>query len=143
MKNNPNKVFDTLSKASHYTLWLDFKHRKKHLNFVVCKTKSGSYSVYEEDNAKQRNEEVVIPLGNLLESISYEEISEIAMDHNPLYCWQEIRGFFSCTDSEILRFVLDQNISLEQFIRFELASREYDKNGKWVGYEKAKEIWLE
>jgi len=28
-------------------------------------------------------------------------------------------------------------------IRYELAARGYDKDHKWVGFEKAEEVWLE
>jgi hypothetical protein len=49
---------------------------------------------------------------------------------------------FSVADGETLRFILSAKILLERFIRHELASRGHNENMKWVGFEKAGEIWL-
>ena len=46
-------------------------------------------------------------------------------------------------DGEILRFILKYKMPIERFIRYELASRGYDENHQWVGFEKAKAIWLQ
>ncbi len=64
------------------------------------------------------------------------------MDEDPLHHFEEIRGMFSVMDGEILRFILEAKIPLEKFIRYELASRGFDKDHKWVGFEKVEEIWL-
>ena len=45
-------------------------------------------------------------------------------------------------DGALLCFVLHTKLPLEKLIRYELASRGYDQNMNWVGFEKAKEIWL-
>ena len=61
---------------------------------------------------------------------------------DPLNHWEEIRGIYSIMDGELLRYILQSKIPLEKFIRFELASRGYDKDYRWCGFEKAEEIWL-
>jgi hypothetical protein len=46
-------------------------------------------------------------------------------------------------DGKILRYILYAKIPLEKLIRFELAGRGFDENHRWVGFEKAHEIWLQ
>ena len=74
--------------------------------------------------------------------MKYRHIKQIRMDDNPLSHWEELTGMFSVAHGEILRFILSAKIPLEKFIRYELASRGYDKDFKWVGFEKAEAIWL-
>jgi hypothetical protein len=50
---------------------------------------------------------------------------------------------FSIANGELLRFILAYNIPLEKLIRYSLSARGYDKNQHWVGFNKAKEIWLQ
>ncbi len=63
-----------------------------------------------------------------------------------LYCklphWETITGMFSVADGEILRYLLYAKIPIEMFVRHELASRGYDKNHRWCGFDKAEKIWL-
>jgi len=49
----------------------------------------------------------------------------------------------STVDGEILRFILDTKIPLNNLIRHELALRGFDKNHRWCGFDKAREIWLD
>lgn len=49
---------------------------------------------------------------------------------------------FSIQDNELLMFMLNYNIPLELFIRYELASRGIDKDNRWIGFDKAEEVWL-
>ena len=74
--------------------------------------------------------------------INFEQISHIRMDEAPLLFWEEIAGMFSVVGGEFLRFILHTKIPLEKLIRYELATRGYDKNTQWVGFDKAKKIWL-
>ncbi|MFC4634637.1 hypothetical protein ACFO3O_12000 [Dokdonia ponticola] len=39
--------------------------------------------------------------------------------------------------------ILAYDIPLEKLIRYSLSARGYDKDHKWVGFNKAKDIWLE
>ncbi len=143
MDNNRNKVFDTFSKASHYALWLDFKYRADYVNFVVCKIGEECFIVCEHEKAKQQNLNIIIPLAHILKDISDQDISTIAKDTEPLSFWENIRGTFSILDNEVLMFVLDYNIPLELFIRYELACRGVDKDNRWIGFDKAENVWLE
>ena len=74
--------------------------------------------------------------------MSYKHIASIRMDEDPLKHWEEIRGMVSVIKGELLRFILEKNIPLNKLIRYELACRGYDKDHKWCGFEKAKEVWL-
>ena len=75
--------------------------------------------------------------------MAYIDIQHIRMDNDPLPHWEEIAGMISVAHGETLRFILSANIPLERFIRYELASRGYDKDFRWVGFEKAGKIWLQ
>ncbi len=70
-------------------------------------------------------------------------IAEIFADRNPLWFWEELKGLFQTTSGELLRFVLAYQIPLKKLIRYDLACRGYDNHMRWVGFDKAKEIWLE
>lgn len=138
-----NKVFDTFSKASHYALWLDVKHRADNVNFVVCKLREECFIVYEHEKAKEQNLDIIVPLAHILKDISYQDISTIAKDAEPLSFWESIRGMFSIQNNELLMFMLEYNIPFELFIRYELACRGIDKHNRWIGFDKAEKVWLE
>ncbi|WP_299213512.1 hypothetical protein [uncultured Dokdonia sp.] len=76
-------------------------------------------------------------------SLSYDRIAEIFADRNPLWFWEELRGMFATASGELLRFILAYDIPLEKLNRYNLSARGYDKEMKWVGFNKAKEVWLE
>ena len=67
----------------------------------------------------------------------------IFADRNPLWFWEELKGMFSTANGELLRYILAYDIPLEKLIRYSLSARGYDKEMQWVGFNKAKEIWLE
>jgi len=64
------------------------------------------------------------------------------MDRDPLRHWEEIRGMVTVIEGELLRFILEKKIPIDKLIRYELAVRGYDKDHKWCGFDKAKEVWL-
>jgi hypothetical protein len=74
--------------------------------------------------------------------MSYDEIRHIRMDKEPLPHLEALMSHFSTMDGEILRYILYAKIPLEKLIRFELADRGFDENHRWIGFEKANEIWL-
>ncbi len=74
--------------------------------------------------------------------MTYEHIVTIGMDRDPLRHWEEIRGMFTTMEGDLLRFIIEKKIPWEKIIRYELACRRHDKDHKWCGFEKAKEIWL-
>lgn len=85
---------------------------------------------------------VIHPLFGDYVDMDYDHIDSIAQDDDPLSHWSELRGAFTTMDGELLRFILQMKIPLEKFIRQELAARGHDENHDWVGFEKAREIWL-
>ena len=73
--------------------------------------------------------------------MDYKHIQQIRTEYDPHNHWEEIVGMFSVAHGETLRYILFANVPLERFIRYELASRGYDKDFKWVGFENAKTVW--
>ena len=71
----------------------------------------------------------------------YDQIESIFTDSDPLRHWNEIKGMVSVTDHHVLRFILQMNIPIDKFIRYELESCGLDESGEWVGFEEAKKIW--
>jgi hypothetical protein len=53
---------------------------------------------------------------------------------------QEQIGFMNLADSDILAMAARGEIDLNQIAKQKLAGRGQDKNGQWVGFEKAEEI---
>jgi len=92
--------------------------------------------------ARQRGE-TFETLPDSYTSLSYDRIAEIFADHNPLWFWEELKGTLATLNGELLRFIIAYDIPLEKLIRYSLSARGYDKEMKWVGFDKAKEIWLE
>lgn len=134
------KAYPSRQKAIDSALWLTFKFRKEKKVFgVKWLRKTNEHQVVELENRKQRS---LLRFSESYRQIHYLEISEICKDIDPLPHWEDLRGMFSSADGELLRFILEYNVPLEKFIRFELASRGHDKNSQWVGFEKAYEIWL-
>ena len=140
MENNYLKPFASRQKAVDSALWLTFKYRMAERVFgVKWLRKTNEHQVVELENRK-RHSLLNFP-GNYMH-LHYPEISDIYLDKDPLPNWEELRGMLTTTDGEVLRFILEYKIQLEKFIRFELATRGYDQNEQWVGFEKAYEIWL-
>lgn len=134
------KPFDSRQKAVDSALWLTFKYRMERKIFgVKWLRKTNQHQVIELENRKRRS--LLNFPGNYLHQ-HYLQISDIFMDKNLLPHWEELRGMLATTDGEVIRFILANQLPIEKFIRFELASRGYDQNEQWVGFEKAYEIWL-
>ena len=120
--------------------WMTFKYRQQNRMYgVEYIRKTKEYRVVELEN-KRRPKLRDFPFD--YSRMHYEQISSVSMDKNPLAHWEKIRGMISTADGEILRFILEYNVPLEKFIRFELASRGHDQFHEWVGFEKAFEVWL-
>ena len=141
-KNSEFTVFEDKQKAIHLCIWENFVHRAINTKFCVVTHPDNKWAVCEESFAQDMEFlQEVIP--NDYTSLSYDVISHIRMDTNPLLVWEEVFGIFSVADGNILRFILHSNIPIEKLIRYELACRGHDKNTNWVGFDKAKEIWLD
>lgn len=132
--------FPSKAKAIDLAIWQNNNHRFNDTYGVVLSSK-GDYMVLEADHPSFENSEFEkIPAD--YSKMKYKDIAQIAMDDDPLPHWEEIRGMVSTVHGETLRFILKTNIPFEKFIRYELASRGYDENFKWVGFDNAEEIWL-
>jgi hypothetical protein len=140
MENNYLKPFASRQKAVDSALWLTFKYRMVGRVFgVQWLRKTNQHQVIELENRK-RHSLLKFPINYA--HLHYLQISDVCMDKDPLPHWEELRGMLTVTDGEVLRYILSHKIPIEKFIRFELASRGYDQNEQWVGFEKAYEIWL-
>ena len=82
----------------------------------------------------------ICPLKDYSE-FSYKKLDTIRQEEEPFPHWERIIGMISVVDGEILRFILETKIPLDRIIRHELALRGFDKNHRWCGFNKAREIW--
>lgn len=135
--------YDNQQKAFDRALWLNFTHRFSREVYGVIPSRQKGYLVAPTSHPSFEGQEfLAIPEVHSYQNMSYSDIGNIRSDTEPLNFWEEISGMFSVLDGETLRFILAQKVPLEKFIRQELAARGFDKNHKWCGFEKAKEIWL-
>lgn len=135
MQRQPNK-----QKAIDLALWQNHNHRFDDTYGVVLSSKGDYLIVATDDPVFKKEEFETLPEKYM--DISYKDIKQIAIDDTPLEHWEEIRGMFSTAHGETLRYILSSNIPLEKFIRYELASRGYDVNFQWVGFDESEKIWL-
>lgn len=142
-KDNYLDTFESKEKAIQHAIWLNFKYRIAKIRFGVIEYPKGKSSVLKEDTAKEMDIPFLDELPQDHSQMDYNEIRHIKMDYDPLPHWEELTGIFAILDGELLRFILYAKIPLEKLIRFELASRGFDKNHSWCGFEKAEKIWLE
>ncbi len=126
--------FRSKQKANDLAIWKSFCSRKQGREYHVAGNEiSGYYLVSVLNGNLKRHTHV---------DMDFAHIRSIHSDLEPLKHWEEIRGLFSSVDGELLRFILTHHIPLEKFIRYELASRGFDEDHYWVGFEKARSIWL-
>jgi len=135
-------IYKDPNKAIHRAIWLNFKHRTDGKTYGIIHGPDDDWACIE----KEISEEMEMPFLDLLpkdlSNISFDEIKKIRADELMSTHWDIIFGMFSITDGEILRFILHAKLPLEKFIRYELASRGFDKNHNWCGFDKAEKIWL-
>jgi len=142
MKDNFLDLFETKEKAIDHALWLNFKYRIANIKFGVIHGPDNNWAVLEEATSEEMEMPFLKILPKDLSEMSYDHIRHIRMDREPLPHWEEITGMISTMDGEIIRYLLHSKIPLEKLIRHELASRGFDKNHRWCGFDKASEIWL-
>ena len=131
----------SLQKALDEAVWINFRHRVTRYLVGVIQSVEDGYILAHPDHSAYENEHFEV-LPSDYSDMSYDHIASIGMDEDPLQHWEEIRGAFQILDGELLRFILAKKVPLEKIIRYELACRGYDKNHQWVGFEKAKKVWL-
>lgn len=142
-KDNYLDFFQNEQKAIDHAMWLNFKYRIAGIVFGVIHGPERSYAVCEEATLDELEMKFLDILPKDYSGLTYKQLDHIAMDENPLPHWEKIRGMISTMDGEILRFILHNNIPIHQLIRHELASRGFDENHRWCGFDKAREIWCE
>ena len=142
-KDNFLDVFDDQQKAIDHAMWLNFKYRIAGIVFGVIHGPEDNWAVCEQATADEMEMTFLDILPKDYSKISYKQLDTIRQDEEPLPFWSALVGLVSTADGEILRFILENKIPLDKFIRHELASRGYDKNHRWCGFDRAREIWLD
>lgn len=135
-------VFDSQDKAIDHALWLNFKYRIAGIAFGVIHGSKRDFAVCEEATANEMKEVFLDVLPTDYSEISYRKLDVIRQDIAPLPHWESIIGMISTMDGEVLRYILNNKIPIDHIIRHELAIRGFDKNHRWCGFNKAREIWL-
>ena len=142
-KDNYLDIFHTQQKAIDHCLWLNFKYRIAGIRFGVINGSDNSFAVCEEATADEMGMVFLDILPKDYSQLSYKELDAIRQDQELLPFWESIVGMVSVVDGEILRFILHNKIPIDRIIRHELASRGYDENHRWCGFDMARKIWLE
>lgn len=142
--NNDNylDLFDSEQKAIDHAIWLNFKYRIADIRFGVLQGPEDNWAVCEQITADEMEMSFLDVLPKDLSELTYKHLDSIRQDKEPLLFWISIVGMVSTLDGEILRFILENKIPLDKIIRHELALRGYDKDHRWCGFDKAREIWL-
>jgi len=130
------------NKAIDHALWLNFENRTTDKVYGVIQSIEYDYLVIPINHPSVRGETFEV-LPDTYATMDYDRIAEISADVNPLWFWEELKGMFATANGELLRYLLVYDIPLEKLIRYELSARGYDKEHRWVGFDKAKKIWLE
>jgi len=141
-KDNYLDLFDSEQKAIDHALWLNFKYRIAGIRFGVLQGPEDNWAVCEQITADEMEMSFLDILPKNLSELTYKHLDSVRQDKEPLPFWSTIIGMVSTADGEILRFILENEIPLDKIVRHELALRGYDKNHRWCGFDKAREIWL-
>lgn len=143
MKQKILEFYNELDKAVDRAVWLQFKHRLTRTRFVVYDGPESNYAVSDLKTAQQMGmAHHFYPLVKSYKNLSYDKLKSISDDWSKLVHWEELLGKFTVMEGELLRFIINYQIPVEKLIRQELASRGFDQNQQWVGFDAAKEIWL-
>lgn len=134
--------FDSEQKAIDHAIYLNFKYRIANITFGVIHGPEDNWAVCEEATAQEMDMTFLNNLPKDYSEITYEHLDSIRQDEDPLPHWESITGMLAVMDGEILRFILNNRVPLDRLIRHELALRGFDKNHRWCGFDKAREIWL-
>jgi hypothetical protein len=134
-------IFDSEEKAIDHAMWLNFKYRIAGIVFGVIHGPDRNFAVCEKQTAEEMEMDFLNILPKDYSEITYSHLDHIGMDTELLPHWESIRGIISVVDGEILRYILHNKIPIDRLIRHELALRGFDKNHRWCGFDKAREIW--
>ena len=134
--------FMNLQKAVDYVLWHNFMSRTSNSSPLgVVQSCHGDYLVVARGHPSFEDQEFEA-LPDTYSSMDYTKIASIKMQQDSLEHWNGLSGMLQNAQGELLRFILEKQVPIEKWIRYELACRGYNKNCQWVGFNKAKEIWL-
>ncbi len=136
-------LFDDQQKAIDHAMWLNFKYRIAGIVFGVIHGPENNWAVCEQATADEMEMIFLDVLPKDFSKLNYKQLDAVRKDQEPLPFWSELVGMISVVDGEILRFILENKIPLDKIIRHELALRGFDKNHRWCGFDKAREIWLD
>jgi hypothetical protein len=142
-KDNFLDIFDSQEKAIHYCLWLNFKYRIAGICFGIIDGPDNNFAVCEQATADEMEMQFLDILPKNHSQLTYKQLDIIRQDQEPLPFWESIIGMLSGMNGEILRFIIKNDVPLKTIIRHELALRGFDKNHRWCGFNKAREIWLQ
>ena len=141
-KDNYLDLFDSQEKAIQHAIWLNFKYRIAKIKFGVIHGSDNNWAVLEQATSNEIGMPFLDVIPKDCSNLSYDKIRHIKMDRNPLPHLEELIGLFSTVDGELLRFIIHSKLPLEKLVRHELASRGFDENHRWCGFENAEEFWL-
>jgi len=113
---------------------------KEHL--TVIQAGNEEYAMIHKHQLKEYENSIEYLRPKDYSEMDFDHIESIYTDLDPLPHWESIKGMFSTEHGETLRFILAMKLPLEKFIRYELAARGHDIDHHWVGFEKAREVWL-
>ncbi len=134
--------FQSVQKALDLARWLNFTNRKRKERFAVVNGPEDDFVVMHQTDALENDFSIIDGLSTDYADMAFKHIESIRTDSDPLKHWEDIMGEFAIMDGEILRFILKVKIPLERLIRYELAIRGYDQDGRWIGFEASKKLWL-
>ncbi|WP_292942894.1 hypothetical protein [Olleya sp. UBA1516] len=134
-------IFDKKQKAIDHCMWLNFKYRIAGITFGIINGPKNNFAVCEEATAAEMQMSFLDILPDNHFELSYRQLDIIRQDIELLPFWESIIGMVSVIDGEILRYIIEDKIPLDKIIRHELAGRGFDKNHRWCGFDKAREIW--
>lgn len=135
------KQFSSLLEAQHYALFKTYMHRLDGNEFVVIRFEEGYKVIAENDIEWERS-----PVESSIEDLS--SLASVDIE-NILFAEKSIEPFFTLIDSlmslspDTLSFLVDKKLPFELFIKLYLARQGYDKLGRDVSYEVAKNDWFE
>jgi len=135
-------IFENEQKAIDHAMWLNFKYRIAGIVFGVLNGPNSNWVVCEETTAHEMEMEFLDILPKNYSEITYRHLDQLRQDSEPLPNWEPIIGMVTTIDGEILRYIIHNKIPIDRIIRHELAIRGFDKNHRWCGFDKAREIWL-
>lgn len=135
-------IFNDTFKAIDIAKWFNTTRRTLGYEWIIVPFNKNQYKVIEFPQNRKKPKAFLDIVPKNYEKMSFEHIAHLAQDFDPPSHFEDILGMFSILNNQVLLFILNEKIPLEKFARNQIVSRGYDENNLWVGYDKAKKIWL-